>query len=161
MRCIANGFFGLAISFFMIGCVSEDDDLIAADPTGGEVVGDAWLEHFDDVRAAAIAKEKRAVLGVAEIEAQVAACGTPGPTGTSRRVDDAAFTGAAKQRSGSSTSCLALGVLQPSDDALYFCFTFASGNVSWTYNQNLRTGVRGWTRDDLLRGSGSFTYCGF
>lgn len=85
-------------------------------------------------------------------------------TSSSVRTNDAAFTGAANQRSGSSTGCAAVGVLQPTDDALYFCFTCVPSDTcteTWTYHQNIRTGVRGWTRDDLLRGDGSFTFCGF
>jgi hypothetical protein len=50
------------------------------------------------------------------------------------RTNDAAFTGAAKQRSGSSTGCVAVGVLQPTDDALDFCFTDGNDGFTWTYN---------------------------
>ncbi|MFC7615459.1 hypothetical protein ACFQV2_20125 [Actinokineospora soli] len=38
---------------------------------------------------------------------------------------------------------------------------------TWTYLRNLRTGVRGWVRDDLLdlnadgQTRGSLSYCGF
>ena len=77
-------------------------------------------------------------------------CNTSGPTDISETNVDAPSGGAANQRSGSSTGCAILGVLQPSDDALYFCFTIANDGATWTYNQNLRTGKRGWTRDDLL-----------
>jgi hypothetical protein len=89
-----------------------------------------------------------------------APCGTSGPNLQNERVDDAAFQGAANQRSGSSTGCWAPGVLQPTDDALYFCYTGAADGT-WTYLRNLRTGVQGWIRDDLLRNNGSSRYCGF
>lgn len=158
---------GCALSLALLGIVScaidENDPKSASD----EVASDTLTEHFDPVRAAAIAKAKMALIDTATITPDAAACGKAGPTSTSVRVNDAAFTGAANQRSGSSTSCTAVGALQPTDDALYFCFTVASDNTTWTYNQNIRTGVRGWTRDDLLRPEpgrsigGSFTPCGF
>jgi hypothetical protein len=43
-----------------------------------------------------------------------------------------------------------VGVLQPTDDALYYCYTWANDGFSWTYLRNQRTGVRGWSRDNLL-----------
>jgi hypothetical protein len=156
---------GCALSLALLGimgCAIDDNDPNSA---SDEVASDTFIEHFDPERAAAIAKAKMALIDTAKITPtpEFAACGKAGNTSTSRRVDDAAFTGAANQRSGSSTSCVALGVLQPTDDALYYCFTCVDAGCteSWTYNQNLRTGVRGWTRDDLLRGDGSFTSCGF
>ena len=88
-----------------------------------------------------------------------AACGTVAGNLENRLVADAAFTGTARQRTGSSTSCPAPGALQPTDDAIYFCFTFANDGFTWTYLQNVRTGVRGWTRDDLLRDNGSRCVC--
>jgi hypothetical protein len=87
-------------------------------------------------------------------------CGRSGPNLQNGRVNDAAFTGPANQRSGSSTSCSAPGVLQPTDDALYFCWTSGTGGT-WTYLRNLRTGVQGWVLDSLLRNNGSNRYCGF
>jgi hypothetical protein len=89
-----------------------------------------------------------------------APCGTAGPNLQNQRFNDAPAGGAAKQRSGSSTGCTAPGVLQPTDDAIYFCWT-GNGNFTWTYLQNIRTGVRGWVRDDLLDGNGSNRFCGF
>lgn len=142
---------GCALSLALlgvVGCVTDENDPGSA---SDEVAGDTFTEHLDPERAAAIAKAKLALLGADAITPQAAACGKAGPTSTSERVNDAAFTGTANQRSGSSTSCLALGALQPTDDALYFCYTFGSDGFTWTYNQNLRTNVRGWTRDDLLR----------
>ena len=151
---------GCALSFALLGTVGcaidESDQKSASD----EVASDTLAEHFDPERAAAIAKAKMALIDTATITPDAAACGKVGTTSTSVRTNDAAFTGAANQRSGSSTGCAAVGVLQPTDDALYFCFTSASDGT-WTFNENLRTHVRGWTRDDLLRGDGSFTFCGF
>jgi hypothetical protein len=82
-------------------------------------------------------------------------CGTAGPNLDGHRVNDAAFTGAANQRSGSSTGCATAGVLQPTDDAIYFCWTVGNDGFTWSYVQNIRTGVRGWTRDNLLRENGA------
>jgi hypothetical protein len=156
---------GCALSLALLGVVGcamdENDPKSASD----EVASDTVTEHFDSERAAAIAKTKMASIDTATVSPNAAACGRAGNTSSSTRTNDAAFTGAANQRSGSSTGCVAVGVLQPTDDALYFCFTCVPSsttcNETWTYNQNIRTGVRGWTRDDLLRGDGSFTFCGF
>jgi hypothetical protein len=89
-----------------------------------------------------------------------AACGRSGPNLQNGRVNDAAFHGPANQRTGSSTACPSPGVLQPTDDVIYFCWTTGEGGT-WTYLQNLRTGVRGWVLDRLLRNNGSYRYCGF
>lgn len=96
-----------------------------------------------------------------------AACGTAGPLLENRVEADAPAGGAANQRSGSSTGCSAPGALQPTDDALYYCYTFGNDDYSWTYLRNQRTGVRGWVRDTLLDVNadgvtrGSIRYCGF
>ena len=130
----------------------------------GESGGDPQAvdeKSVDSALAAAIADAKLAQLGDSVQVEKHASCGRTGSTASSTRHNDAPSNGAANQRSGSSTGCVALGVLQPTDDALYFCYTVANDGFTWTYNQNLRTGVRGWTRDDLLDGYGSFTYCGF
>jgi hypothetical protein len=99
-----------------------------------------------------------------------APCGTPGPNLENRVEADAPASGAVNQRSGtiaaSSTNCVIVGVLQPTDDARYFCFTLGNDGFTWTYLQNQRTGVRGWSRDNLLDLNpdgtrGSIRYCGF
>jgi len=94
-----------------------------------------------------------------------APCGTTGPNIDNRVDADAPSGGAANQRSGtiaaSSTNCVILGVLQPTDDALYFCWTAGNDGFTWTYLRNQRTGVRGWVRDNLLDGNGSDDWCGF
>lgn len=97
-----------------------------------------------------------------------APCGTVGPNLENRVEADAPASGAANQRSGSSTGCPAPGALQPTDDALYFCYTWDNNlTYSWTYLRNQRTGVRGWVRDDLLDlnvdgfSRGSIKNCGF
>jgi hypothetical protein len=90
-----------------------------------------------------------------------APCGTTGPNLENRVDADAPSGGAANQRSGSSTGCTALGVLQPTDDALYHCWTLGNDGFTWTYLRNQRTGVRGWVRDNLLDGNGSSVWCGF
>ena len=69
---------------------------------------------------------------------------------------------AARQRSGSSTSCATNGVLQTADRADYHCYTWDSiRSATWTYLRNVRTGVEGWVRDDLLSDSGSRVECVF
>ncbi|HEU4408630.1 MAG TPA: hypothetical protein VFS43_25435 [Polyangiaceae bacterium] len=90
-----------------------------------------------------------------------AACGKTGPNLDTKIVADAASPNSANQRSGSSTGCAAVGVLQPTDDADYYCYTAGNDGFTWTYLSNRRTGVRGWVRDDLLRDNGSFKWCGF
>jgi hypothetical protein len=95
-----------------------------------------------------------------------ASCGSAGPNIENRVEADAPADGTARQRSGSSTTCTAPGALQPTDDARYFCYTGGADGFTWTYLQNVRTGVRGWVRDDLLDLNpdgtrGSIEYCGF
>ena len=136
------------------GCADLDGDGVSTDESAltAQETDPAVVENFDPARAQTIAKAKWASLDGAHGIPQFASCGRAGSTGIQERVNDAAFHGAAKQRSGSSTDCGAPGALQPTDDALYFCFTWdQTFTFSWTYLQNLRTGVRGWTRDDLLR----------
>ena len=158
---IVNGCSLLVALVGAVGCATDAGDATEPTQTVSDAVDETAPEPFDPARAAEIAKAKMASIGAAAIEPRNAACGTNGPTGTSRRVNDAAFTGAARQRTGSSTGCTARGELQPTDDALYFCWTAGNDGFTWTYNQNIRTGVRGWTRDDLLRGNGASNNCGF
>ena len=181
-----------AAMLYMGGCGTEvessgsgDEAGQASDPSTGSTESNAARSareeaatvsnepdtaQFDPARAAASEKARRAFIGSAAITPHAAACGRAGDTSASVRTNDAAFTGAAKQRSGSSTSCTAPGALQPTDDALYYCFTCTSDCSdigSWTYNKNIRTGVSGWTRNDLLRPepggpfNGSSRFCGF
>jgi hypothetical protein len=98
--------------------------------------------------------------GVSSLSTSFAACGRSGPNIQNGHVADAAFTGAANIRTGSSTACAAVGVMQPTDDAVYFCYTGGTDGT-WTYLRNVRTGVQGWVKDSLLRGNGSNSYCGF
>lgn len=73
-----------------------------------------------------------------------------------------AITGAssgARIRTGSSTSCTSVGASEPSDRLDYYCWTLGSDRATWTYLRNVRTGKRGWTRDDLLPGGGSNYAC--
>jgi hypothetical protein len=99
------------------------------------------------------------------VGAMHAPCGTTGPNIDNRVDADAPSGGAANQRSGtialSSNNCTILGVLQPTDDALYFCWTLGNDGFTWTYLRNQRTTVRGWVRDNLLDGNGSDDWCGF
>lgn len=105
--------------------------------------------------------------GSGSIGPMYASCGTAGPNLENRVEGNAPADGTANQRSGSSTSCPAPGALQPTDDALYFCYTAGHDGYTWTYLRNQRTTVRGWVRDDLLDlnvdgfSRGSIKYCGF
>lgn len=90
--------------------------------------------------------------------ARHAPCGTNGPNRQNARVNDAALVSGARQRTGSSTACTGRGALQLGDDAVYYCYTVGSDFLTWTFLRNLRTGVVGWTRDDLLKGSGTASH---
>jgi len=96
---------------------------------------------------------------------QHAACGRSGPNRDQTVHANAPSSGAVNQRSGtiaaSSTNCPILGVLQPTDDAEYFCWTTGNDGFTWSYTRSVRTGVRGWSRDNLLDGFGAVTNCGF
>jgi hypothetical protein len=126
-------------------------------------------QEGNDARAQKIAQAKIAELssqGITvnngDINPDSAACGRNGPTANPVRTNNALAPGvsAAIIRSGSSTGCTPKGQINPGDDANYFCFTVA-GNFTWTFLQDIQSGIRGWTRDDLLRNDGSFTFCGF
>jgi hypothetical protein len=149
----------------------------AMDPVDGEQASDQQTltnattpsQDGNDDRARQIAQAKHAALAgqgitvnTSIIQPDAAACGKNGPTGSSTRTNNALAAGvdAAKIRTGSSTGCTAVGQINPGEDATYFCFTFA-GNFSWTFLQDIQSGKRGWTRDDLLRDDGSFNFCGF
>jgi hypothetical protein len=129
---------------------------------------DEWqvTSSLDDV---AIAKAKAVAMVRAEpvtedmsVDPRSAACGRAPSVSTGLFVPDAPRADAANQRNGttalSSTNCTIVGVLQPTDDAVYFCWTPASDGT-WTYARNVRTNVQGWTRDDLLDRNGSGTRC--
>jgi hypothetical protein len=162
--------YGCALSMALgaMGCMGdelEDAGDEAADGVATEQPG-VDEEGLDPELAEAIAGDKMAELGIEPSSLRHANCGTAGPFLDGTVIADAASPNAANQRNGSSTGCPADGVLQPSDDAQYFCFTFENPPpFTWTYLQNLRTGVRGWVRDDLLREvggvRGSAVFCGF
>jgi hypothetical protein len=96
-----------------------------------------------------------------------AACFRAGPNLENRRVNDAVFPHSAQLRYGStSIGCggKSPGTLQPTDDAIYFCYTHDQNPrapYTWTYLLNVQTKKRGWVRDDLLKDRGSYKYCGF
>jgi hypothetical protein len=121
-------------------------------------------EHARQIAQVKLAALARQGITVDEnvINPDSAACGKNGPTSSSTRTNNALAPGvsAAKIRTGSSTGCTAVGQLNPGDDATYFCFTLA-GSFTWTFLQDIQSGKRGWTRDDLLRDDGSFNFCGF
>ena len=97
----------------------------------------------------------------AAVAPQNASCGHAPP----RNLDPiSGITGAANGaliRSGSSTSCTARGQSAPTDRLDYYCYTVGNDSHTWTYLKNRRTGIAGWTRDDLLPGNGSNFFCGF
>lgn len=155
-----------------VACIDSADDplLLAADSE--EVATPVELEVPPAAadEAAKLEAQKRASMAASSVSSALedglaAACGKAGPNLENRTVADAATPNYALQRSGSSTSCTALGQLNPPDDAVYYCYTSA-GSYTWTYLRSLRSGIKGWVRDDLLRlnpgGSrGSVWYCGF
>lgn len=98
-----------------------------------------------------------APLHAAPVTPDSASCGR---TASDRDSRTGHATTAANIRSGSSTSCAALGAAQTGDTLNYYCYTVA-GNYTWTYLRDNRTGVKGWVRDDLLSGDGSLVSCGF
>jgi hypothetical protein len=156
---------GCALSLTLlgvVGCAVDGSDRSAGEDEsqadGSQAVA---AEPLDSERAAAITASKMALVDVDAISPLNAACGTAGPNLCNHRVNDAAISGAARQRTGSSTSCTTVGDLQPGNDAIYFCFTFGNDGFTWTYAQNVQSGRRGWTRDDLLRENGAACFCGF
>lgn len=137
----------LGLALLPVGCVMEDERLLQE---GEEPLLEEELLLED------AGEQTSAVSPEASVEH--ATCGQAGPNRTNRITTNAAYPNAANQRSGSSTGCAINGVLQPTDDALYHCWTRA-GNYTWTYLKNMRTGVHGWVRDDLLRDNGSPNAC--
>jgi hypothetical protein len=105
--------------------------------------------------------EKIAANPGAEAAPRHAVCGQVGPNLENFLSLDSSAPLALNQRTGSSTGCPIVGSLIPSDDNIYFCFTFGNDGFTWTYLRNLATNVRGWVRDDGLRDFGSFVHCGF
>jgi hypothetical protein len=64
-------------------------------------------------------------------------------------------------RVGSGTNCASVGQAQTSHSLDYYCYTWGLDGYSWTYVKDLTTAKRGWIRDDLLSGNGSYDWCGF
>lgn len=141
------------------GCITDEADELEAQPE--EELTQLLAPEEPDVAPDESILRKRGDL----ISPAHASCGTRAPNLENRRVSNASSPNAARQRRGSSTGCIADGALQPTDDAIYFCYTSANDGFTWTYLQNVRTGVRGWVRDDLLRLIGGIRganlYCGF
>lgn len=140
----------------MMLTVAEDEIAVAVETMGSDV-----LPSAEDEAAKLEAMKKASTLE----GSLAAACGKVGPNVENRRVNDASSPNHPYLRLGSSTSCDPAGQINPSDDAIYFCFTRA-GDYTWTYLRSLTSGIKGWVRDDLLRlnpnGSrGSVKGCGF
>ncbi|QFZ21304.1 SH3 domain-containing protein [Saccharothrix syringae] len=68
-------------------------------------------------------------------------------------------TSGARIRTGSSTSCTAVGTIEPSHRLDFYCYTNGNDGATWTYLRNLSTSRQGWVRDDLLPNRGSFYHC--
>ncbi len=88
-----------------------------------------------------------------------ASCGSSAP----RDLDGSAYrtaTTAANIRTGSNVNCTSIGETQSGDRLDYYCWT-ANSSFSWTYLRDVRTGKKGWVRDDLLPNAGSNVFCGF
>lgn len=155
---------GERMQFTQARDMSENDLANVDDEVMGNEVSEEQAideELQDPGLAAKITKEKMTLVDPEAISSSQADCGIVPRDRDSTVRRDAAYPNAARQRSGPSTRCPILGVLQPRDDADYYCFTSGDDGFTWTYLRNLRTRVRGWTRDDLLRDHGSFVYCGF
>lgn len=155
-----------------VACMDTSDEplLLAADPDAEATPVELEALPAAADEAAKLAAQQRASTAAGSVSSTLegglaAACGKAGPNLENRTVADAASPNYALQRSGSSTSCTSLGQLNPADDAVYYCYTSAGG-YTWTYLRSLRSGIKGWVRDDLLRlnpsGSrGSVKGCGF
>ncbi len=89
-----------------------------------------------------------------------AACGK---AGTNKDTGGARHTAKANSRirTGSSTSCTAVGEAQTNHSLDYYCYTDGSDGLTWTYLHDSTINRSGWIRDDLLTDGGSFSYCGF
>ena len=68
-------------------------------------------------------------------------------------------TSGARIRTGSSTSCTAVGSIEPSHRLDYYCYTNGDDGYTWTYLRDVTTGKRGWVRDHLLPNYGSGYHC--
>lgn len=154
---------------WLTGCAMDPGDAEQASDQQALTSATTPSQNGNDEHARQIAQVKLTALtrqGItvnnSVIHPDSAACGRNGPTSSSTRTNDALAPGvdAAKIRTGSSTGCTAVGQINPGEDATYFCFTFA-GDFTWTFLQDIQSGKRGWTRDDLLRDDGSFNFCGF
>jgi len=60
------------------------------------------------------------------------------------------FRTSARIRMGPSTDCRSLGLGFPGHRADYHCYVRGPQGDTWTYLRDVRTGFRGWVRDDLL-----------
>ncbi|MCS7483325.1 SH3 domain-containing protein [Umezawaea endophytica] len=65
----------------------------------------------------------------------------------------------ARIRTGSSTSCTAVGSIEPSHRLDFYCYTLGNDGYTWTYLRNTSTSRQGWVRDDLLPNYGSSYHC--
>jgi hypothetical protein len=61
-------------------------------------------------------------------------------------------------RTGPSTNCTSLGMGYSSQRVQYDCYKEGQDGT-WTHLTDLSTGVKGWSKDSLLVGSGSGWHC--
>lgn len=152
----------LALGLGAAGCAIDESPTNADDQNAV----DGAPEPLDTARAAAIAKVKMASIGLgADAVPLSAACGKQGSLLFGPEVGQAIT--AARMRTGSSTACPQVGVVQVSGNpVLYYCYTVAAG-FTWTWLWNEVPNKFGWVRDDLLEPpfgasiGGSTHFCGF
>lgn len=171
---IIGGIAAIPLYIAVAGCAADPSDDSARQQALGEA-GGAEQQSLSEVLASGKFEIPADKLKAMEEAARTgnptgpitdhAPCGRSGPN-LDRTVNaDAPANGAVNQRNGtiaaSSTNCPILGVLQPTDDAEYFCWTLANDGFTWSYTRNIRTGVRGWSRDNLLDDFGAVNNCGF
>ncbi|MFS8099220.1 hypothetical protein LFM09_19005 [Lentzea alba] len=105
------------------------------------------------VPAAALMMTGVASAQASEVGVQHAACGVEGS------FFDGGGEAGARIRTGSSTGCTGRGSIQPSHRLVYWCTTRGNDAEFWTYLFNYTTGVKGWTRNNLLPNFGSHHDC--
>jgi len=160
---VISGLAAIAFYVAVSGCGLEAPNDSAEQQSLSEVVASAKFE-IPSAKMKAM-EDAAGAIDPGRPGPQHAPCGTAGPNLDHAIHADAPVSGAVNQRNGTialtSTNCPILGVLQETDDAEYFCWTLANDGFTWTYARSIRTGVRGWSRDNLLDGFGAVNQCPF
>src|SRR5262245_36860697 len=136
-------FFGFAAVLFygaLSGCGIEPSEESSEQQSLSEVVASAKFEIPPEKLKAM--EEPLPNIDPGQPVPQHAPCGTTGPNRDHAIHPDAPAGDAVNQRNGtialSPTNCPILGVLQPTDDAEYFCWTRGNDNFTWTFLRNIR-----------------------